>query len=234
MKHILFDMDGSLLPMDLNVFAAKYIETISKTMAQYGYSPKEFAAAIWKGNVAMVENDGAETNENRFWNCFARELGNRVYADANRLNAYYDNGFDEALAVCGFDEKAGKTLKALKDMGYSLTLASNPIFPKAAQLKRAVRAGVDPDVFDFVTSYENMNYCKPNINYYRQILSYLGCRAEDCLMVGNDVNEDMVASELGIKVFLLPACVINKYNKDISIYPQGDFDDLLAFVKTNF
>ena len=49
-------------------------------------------------------------------------------------------------------------------------------------------------------------------------------------MVGNDVSEDMVAEKLGMKVFLMPACLLNRENKDLSGYPQGDFDDLLAFV----
>ena len=50
-------------------------------------------------------------------------------------------------------------------------------------------------------------------------------------MVGNDVNEDMVAGTLGMKVFLLTDCLINKENVDISQYPHGNYDDLLSYVK---
>ena len=51
-------------------------------------------------------------------------------------------------------------------------------------------------------------------------------------MVGNDVGEDMVTEELGMKVFLMPADLINKVGKDISQYPQGNFSDLLAYIKS--
>ena len=50
-------------------------------------------------------------------------------------------------------------------------------------------------------------------------------------MVGNDVNEDMVAEKLGMKVFLLTDCIINKDNKDISVYPNGGFDQLKEFIE---
>ena len=55
---------------------------------------------------------------------------------------------------------------------------------------------------------------------------------EECLMVGNDVSEDMIAETLGMKVFLLTDCLINKENKDISLYPHGGFEELLAFIET--
>lgn len=46
-------------------------------------------------------------------------------------------------------------------------------------------------------------------------------------MVGNDVTEDMVASETGMQVFLLTDCLINKERKDISVYPRGSLLTLL-------
>ena len=50
-------------------------------------------------------------------------------------------------------------------------------------------------------------------------------------MVGNDVSEDMITEQLGFEVFLLTHSLINKENKDISKYPQGDLNDLLEFIK---
>jgi hypothetical protein len=49
-------------------------------------------------------------------------------------------------------------------------------------------------------------------------------------MVGNDVREDMIAQSLGMQVFLLTDCLINRDNQDISAYPHGNFDDLKAFI----
>ena len=54
---------------------------------------------------------------------------------------------------------------------------------------------------------------------------------EECLMVGNDVNEDMCASQIGMNVFLMTDCLINKYEKDIEAYPKGGFDDLIDYIE---
>ena len=66
-----------------------------------------------------------------------------------------------------------------------------------------------------------ISFCKPNPDYYREILVNLGLNAEST--VGNDVNEDMIAQTLGMQVFLLTDCLINKENRDISQYPYGSF-----------
>ena len=50
-------------------------------------------------------------------------------------------------------------------------------------------------------------------------------------MVGNDVEEDMIARELGMQVFLLTDCLLNKHGRDISQYPNGDFDTLAQFLQ---
>ena len=49
-------------------------------------------------------------------------------------------------------------------------------------------------------------------------------------MVGNDVSEDMIAAELGMKVFLVKDCLINKSDEDISKYPNGSFAELREYV----
>jgi hypothetical protein len=49
-------------------------------------------------------------------------------------------------------------------------------------------------------------------------------------MVGNDVDDDMVAAQTGMKVFLLTDCLINKSCKDVSNLPQGGFDELDRYI----
>ena len=62
-------------------------------------------------------------------------------------------------------------------------------------------------------------------------MASLGVSPKECLMVGNDVGEDMIARELGADVFLLTDCLINKDGKDISVYPHGGFDELLQLIE---
>ena len=147
------------------------------------------------------------------------------------FDEYYCKEFSDVKADCGFDPAAAETVAALKAKGFALVLATNPIFPAAATESRIEWAGLDKNDFLLYTTYENSHYCKPNPKYYEEILERLHMNAEECLMVGNDVNEDMVAETLGMKVFLLTDCLLNKDNKDISAYPHGGFPELLSFVE---
>lgn len=66
-KVILFDLDGTLLPMDQEIFVKTYFGLIAQKLAPYGYQPKELIEAVWAGTKAMVKNDGRKTNEEVFW-----------------------------------------------------------------------------------------------------------------------------------------------------------------------
>ncbi|MDE6047540.1 MAG: hypothetical protein K2F56_02815, partial [Anaeroplasmataceae bacterium] len=123
-----------------------------------------------------------------------------------------------------------KLIVFLKNKKFELILATNPIFPLIAQTKRLAWAGIKDSDFSWITSYENSHYCKPNLKYYEEILSHFPYQPNECLMIGNDVGEDMIAKELGMQVFLLTDCLINKDNVDISIFPHGDYAMLFSYL----
>jgi FMN phosphatase YigB (HAD superfamily) len=132
---------------------------------------------------------------------------------------------------CGFDPRAAELISNLKRMGLRLILATNPLFPAMATHRRVRWAGLKPENFEWITTYENSRFAKPNPEYYREILNRFDLHPEDCLMIGNDVDEDMIAQSLGMKVFLLTDCLINRNNQDISEFPQGSYPELLAYIK---
>ncbi len=231
-KAILFDLDGTLLPMDQNLFVKAYFGLLAKKLSTHGYEAEKLIDAIWKGTAAMVRNDGKRINEHVFWIKFIEIFGEKAKEDYPLFEEYYEKDFDRVQDACGYNPEAAKTVAALKEMGYRIALATNPIFPSIATEKRIHWTGLAPDDFELYTTYENSSFCKPNPAYYLAITEKLGVRPEECLMVGNDVTEDMIAETLGMKVFLLKDCIINKENKDISVYPSGSFGELLKYVKS--
>lgn len=231
-KMILFDLDGTLLPMDQDVFVKAYFGALAKKLAPHGYEPQKLVQSIWTGTKAMIKNDGSKKNEQAFWDTFAGIYGEQVRDEIGIFDEFYAQNFDDAQVSCGYNEQAAQTVRALKEAGFRLALATNPIFPAIATEKRMRWAGLEKTDFELYTTYENSRYCKPNLKYYADILAALDVKAEECLMVGNDVGEDMVAEDLGMKVFLLTDCLINRDGKDISAYPHGGFSDLLAFTAT--
>lgn len=220
---VLFDLDGTLLPMDQDVFVERYFGLLAKKMAPYGYEPKKLFSAIWAGVGAMVENDGSRNNEAAFWEKFAQIYGRDMTADIPLFEEFYRVEFQGAKESCGFNPQAARLVRWLKERGLRVVLATNPVFPAAATESRIRWAGLEPEDFEWYTTYENIGCSKPNPDYYREILRRLALSPEECVMVGNDVDEDMVAQTLGMKVFLLTDCLINKSGKDISQYPHGGF-----------
>ena len=230
-RYVLFDLDGTLLPMDQNAFVKAYFGLLAKKLAPHGYDPQTLIDGIWKGTAAMVKNDGSRTNEAAFWDCFSALLGEHTRADEPLFDQYYRQEFQQVQGVCGFTPQAAQVVQILKDRGFTLALATNPIFPAIATESRMRWAGLNQEDFALYTTYENSTHCKPNPAYYQDILAQLNATAEECLMIGNDVEEDMVAATLGMQVFLLTDCLINKYDKDISVFPHGNFDALLEYIQ---
>lgn len=231
-RYVLFDLDGTLLPMDQDDFIKAYFGRLVQRLAPMGYDPEKLIKSIWGGTAAMVKNDGSKSNEVRFWKYFATIFGEDSRKDEPEFDAFYRTDFQAVRQVCGFDSRAAKVIQMVKDKGLTPVLATNPIFPAVATESRMRWAGLKQEDFALYTTYENSTHCKPNPAYYQDILSHLHAAPEECVMVGNDVTEDMVAQTLGMKVFLLTACLINKENKDISCYPNGDFDALMDYIQS--
>lgn len=230
-KAVLFDLDGTLLPMDQDEFTNGYFKFLVKKLAPHGYEPEALIKAIWHGTAAMVKNDGSRTNEEAFWADFANTCGERVLSDAPIFEEFYAVEFLNAKSFCGYDENAAKTVRFLKDAGIRIVLATNPIFPDVATRARIGWAGLEPEDFEFYTTYETIGCCKPNPEYYAEILRRLELEPQDCVMVGNDVGEDMIAEKLGMRVFLLTDCIINKANEDISRFAHGGYAELMDYLK---
>ena len=228
---ILFDLDGTLLPMDQDRFVKSYIGRMAKKLAPHGYDPELMTAGLWKGTGAMVKNTGEKTNEEVFWSVFNAVLDRDCQVDEDLFMDYFRNEFQLVAEDCGFNPLAPKTVSELKALGYRVALATNPLFPAIATYSRAKWAGLDPEDFEIITTYENARHCKPNPDYYRDILDTLNLKPENCVMVGNDVQEDMIAASLGMKVFLLTDNLINRTGEDISCYPHGSFPELLTFIR---
>ncbi|MBQ4568718.1 MAG: HAD family hydrolase [Ruminococcus sp.] len=227
---VLFDLDGTLLPMDQEEFVNAYFSLLAKRLAPMGYEPKELVATIWAGTKAMLANKGSRPNDELFWSKFVENYGVQCLRDKEQIDDYYNKEFLLVKDICGFNPKAAECVHRIKEAGFRAALATQPIFPRTATEHRTRWAGLQVSDFELVTTYENINYCKPSKEYYLEICRRLGVSAEECLMVGNDVDDDMPARDTGMQVFLLTDCLINHKGADINEYPHGGFDELLAFL----
>lgn len=231
LKAIFFDLDGTLLPMDQNEFIKAYLGGLVTTLAPCGYDPEAIGNALWASTRAMIKNDGSRINEEVFWHSFAAILGDGIRAEEDRLREFYAKNFDGIRESCGYNPRAKALVDSIKEKGITVVLATSPLFPAVATYARIRWAGLEPSDFAYITTYENSSYCKPNPDYYTDLLSKMGLKAEECLMIGNDVGDDMVAASVGMQVFLVTDDLINRQNRDVNDFRHGDFDALCEFIK---
>ena len=233
-KAVLFDLDGTLLKMDQDEFVSTYFKYLAKHLAPKGYEPDKLLKVFWAGVNAMVANDGSATNEEAFWKVFTDAYGETSIEDKPHIDDFYKNDFNKVQEVCGLYKEAKEIINLVKEKGKIAVLATNPLFPHTATENRMRWAGLEPAEFTEYTTYENCHYCKPNQKYYEELLQKLDLKPEECIMIGNDVEEDMVPAEkLGMDRFLLTNCLINKMDKDTSEISRGGFEELKKFLEVN-
>ncbi len=231
LNTVLFDLDGTLLPLDQDIFIEKYFSMLAMTMAQKGFDPKQVVKGVMYGTGAMLKNDGGATNCDRFWEAFSAFFGKDMSVYIDDFDQFYRTAFHKVKEVTYPDARAAECIRLLKEKGYQVAVATSPVFPEIATRTRMEWAGLNWDDFELVTTYDNCLFCKPNPAYYEEILGKIGKQADECLMVGNDVGEDMCVTEMGMQAFWLDTWPLNRKDAPTEHLERGDFDALLEKIR---
>lgn len=229
-QMILFDMDGTLLPMDIDEFTEGYFKLLLKKFVPMGYDKDLLVKAVWAGTHEMYNNNGVRPNVDRFWDEFSYVMGKDMLEEKPIFDCFYENEFDGVKDFCGYNPEVRELVEKVRAAGFRTAVATNPIFPLVAMRKRLEWAGLDPDGFELITAYENSRYCKPNPAYFADTAARLGVDPEWCLMVGNDATEDLACDKIGMDVFILTDHLLNRDNVDISEFPHGNLKDLEKYI----
>ncbi len=229
-KAILFDLDGTLLPLEFNDFMPRYfggLHTAFVSMFPDGSLPKLVLAST----DAMVNNDGSRTNAAAFWIDFGKRIGASRQELEPLFESFYRDSFGSLGEGVGAWPDAATAVAAARRQGATVVLATNPVFPREAIEHRLRWAGLEPAAFDLITDYENMRYAKPNPGYYGQIAADIGVPGSSCLMVGNDVRLDLEpAREVGMKTFMVRS-EYSDYGPDgFAADYEGTLKDLIGFL----
>ena len=226
---ILFDLDGTLLPMDIKVFEKVYFGSLARHFTDK-HDMQSFIALIWGATKAMVANTEHRTNEEVFMEAMKLMVHEQLEEYQARFRHFYQTDFDAVRQSVSRNEDILVAVKMLKEKGYQLVIATNPMFPRFAILKRIEWAGLDIEDFSYVTSFEDNHYCKPQPKFYQEVLSEIGKSASECLMVGNDTVEDLIASKLNIATYLIEDHAIIREDSFVPTY-QGSYKNFLKFVE---
>lgn len=233
-RYILFDLDGTLLPMDVIHFNGPYFSLITKEAQKWGIPQETFLPSLKKGTKAMFQNNGPETNREAFFSAIKDDDFGMDKKDLQEhLLAFYRNEFDQLKSESAPNPLANEAISIAKEKADKVILATNAIFPREALVTRTGWIDVDLDQFDFVTTYDVMRSCKPNPKFFQEIIDYMNITEEDDLfMIGNDVEEDILDSQpLGFETFLVKDYLLNRNNKPYQS-KEGSFSDMVDWLKT--
>lgn len=230
-KILLFDLDGTLIDIDMRIFLKEYFREIGEHFSCL-LCPRHLVDSLNASTRAMIENrEKDKTNQEVFWEDFLPRVNLDEELVRNKIDEFYRHRFGKLKAFTNPRGEAGEAVETALELGYQLVMATNPVFPSSAILQRMEWAGVSGYPYKLVTTYENMHFCKPNPLYYQEILDRLGVLPGECLMLGNDVDDDLVASRVGIKVFIVEDNLINRSNRDCAPDYRGRLQELPDFLQ---
>ncbi len=180
--------------------------------------PDVFQKRMITATQALLENRGPLSNADVFMNLFV--MGGTVSREIlwNRFEAFYENLFDSLQVHVRKIEGILPVFERLSVLPVKLVSASNPLWPEIVQQKRLAWAGLSHIRFDLITHISNMSSCKPRLAFYLEICEKIGESPESCMMVGNDMINDMICKNIGMHTY---------YTTD-----AGSGDDLLGFSRT--
>jgi FMN phosphatase YigB (HAD superfamily) len=201
LKAILFDLDNTLILFDEARFYQGYFRKI-ETLFKDIMPPDKFVQQLVMATRALVQNNGEMTNAEYFITVFAQDHMDRREELWNRFLYFYETEYDRLEANFTLPAHLYETMDNIVQTGIKMVLASNPIFPLDVQMKRLAWAKLDHLPFDLVTHIENMSFCKPRIEYYLEISQKINEPPKNCMMVGNDPVNDLVAAHTGMKTYM--------------------------------
>jgi FMN phosphatase YigB (HAD superfamily) len=231
-KAVLFDLDGTLLHIDMDYFLKQYFKKMMELAAEMGYREgSRLVEQIWRSTDVMIADLDHETSNEEV---FMRDFYCNWPYSPEEFNLFFDRFYRERFPLlkefCRPFPGVPEMMEYIMRQRVKVVIATNAVFPLSALRDRIAWAGLGHHRFDLITSYELMHFCKPHVQYYQEIVQRIGVQPEDCLMVGNDTGEDLPAAKIGMKTFLVEDLLIDK-GADYKPDWQGRLPHFFDFVK---
>ncbi len=201
-KAILFDMDGTLIDDSMDTFLPPYFAALKKKVAGL-VAPDTFIAQLQASTRAIVtNNDSARTMAEKFAADFFPKVGVPRERLVPLFEDFYAREYGDLRAFVKPVDAARPVVARAFELRRIVVIATAPLFPRSALVQRLTWGGLADFPYALITDYETMHASKPNPAYYREIAAMIGCAPGDCIMVGNEVQNDVLpAKRAGMKTF---------------------------------
>jgi FMN phosphatase YigB (HAD superfamily) len=218
-QAILFDLDGTLLDIDLNAFLRRYFNALGAA-ADALFPGQGVVPAVLESTGAMQQPHPGVTNRQAFNADFLQRTGIDLDDHWDVFERFYAEEFPLLGESSGPAKGAHRAVAVAKDLGLSIVVATQPIFPHSAIEARIAWAGLADAGLDTLTTYEVMHACKPMPTFFVEAAAMAGAKPSDCIMVGDDRRLDLPAADVGMRTFYVGP------DSSSSADWSGDLDDL--------
>jgi len=230
-RAALFDLDGTLIDVDMQQFVPTYLCRLAGRLAAYA-DPQRTVRTLHAAVMSMLDGTSGE--------CSLEELLRTMLAEQLQLDwpdyqaglaAFCREDLDELRPMVKPHPLARALVHSCLARGWRVALATNPIFPRAVIEARIAWGGLADLPFQPVTSYETSRHCKPQAGFFNDLLAELDLEPPACLMVGNDTLHDLAAARLGLPTCLLTTWRIDRPGSGLSADWEGPHDALLELLQ---
>lgn len=231
-RAVLFDLDGTLIDVDMQLFIPAYLRRLAERLAPHA-DPKRAERTLRAAVMAMLGDTSGESSlETLLRATLAEQLQLEWPIYQAALADYCSNDLEELRPLVRPHPLARELVEACLVRGWRVVLATNPIFPRAVVDARLAWGGLDDLPFQPVTTYENSRHCKPQAGFFADLLDDLALPPQACLMVGNDTHQDLAAGRLGLPTCLLTTWRIDRAAPSFPANWEGPHQALLERLST--
>lgn len=201
---LLLDLDDTLLDNSMDTFLPAYFQAIGKHLSHI-VPPDKLLPLLLSSTREMVENNRIDRSLKQvFDQAFYPALGVQPKEIQESIDSFYSNAFPSLRSLTQPRPDAVALIREAVKRKYRLVLATSPLFPRTAIEQRVNWAGLSPEDFSLIPSYETNYFTKPNPAYFAELLASLGWPEGPVVMVGDDLFNDILpAQKAGFRTYWL-------------------------------
>ena len=124
---ILFDLDGTLLSIDMNDFEKIYFGSLIEAMKDF-VAPEEFKKILYTSTNAMIQNTEFKTNEEVFMESLESFVKDDFTEYQKRFAKYYLKDFDVLRKAVLRTTVMQEATSLLKEKGYAIETNGHILF----------------------------------------------------------------------------------------------------------
>ncbi len=228
---LLLDLDDTLLDTNMGEFIPAYFKSLAGHL-NGRLKPETMLPALMAGtNLMLASVDPTRTLQEVFETEFYSQLGMPKSDLTAEIDDFYDNVFPALESVTKRREGTKELVEAAFAKGYRVVIATDPLFPRKATFHRIRWAGLEPERFELVSSFETFHFTKSHPAYYAEVLGRLGWPDGPVLMVGNDVERDLVpAQKMGLAAYQVDGALAS--GTALQAARRGNLIDLRRWLET--